>query len=154
MAKAAIVKKISFKEWPKIRDLLGLRIIDVIFDEKGIPTPVIDGPRESLIMLGFKGMYKPRNDKKLAIVLADLMNQIEQEPGTPKRSNLRGGLRIDAIKGIDGALRLQISRKSKSPSPKEWETVLKHLPIELSCQNEPNKFEHQGFSYMRAELHK
>lgn len=154
MAQAAITKRISFNEWPKIRDLLGLRIAGAIIDEKGMPTIVIDGPRESLIMLGFNNMYKPRNDNKLALVLADLINQVEQDYGTPKRASLRGGLRVDAIHGKDDILRMQISRKGKSPSQKEWETVLKHLPIELTSPKEPEKIEHQGFVYLRAELHR
>ncbi len=99
-------------------------------------------------------MYKPRNDNKLALVLADLINQVEQDYGTPKRASLRGGLRVDAIHGKDDILRMQISRKGKSPSQKEWETVLKHLPIELTSPKEPEKIEHQGFVYLRAELHR
>jgi hypothetical protein len=128
-----------------------LRVVDTVFDHEDMPVIVIDGPRESLYTLGFNGMYKPRNGNKLAVVLADLFNQAEQDPGVPKRSSLRGGLRIDTIHGKDGALRLQISRKGKVPSEKEWETVLKHLPVELNV-SEPNRFEHQGSSYIRAEL--
>ena len=144
-------RRVSWNEWPKIRDLLGLRVVEVRMEDNAETTIVVDGPREALASLD-SNLYRPRNGKTLAKVLADLLNQVEKAPGQPKRASLHGGLRIDAIRGIDNIMRLQISRKKVYPSPKEWETVLKHLPAGLAGRQDPERFEVQGYFYLRSEI--
>jgi len=119
-------------------------------DEANRPLEVIltvDGPR--YLQPKENERYHPANESKLAIMLAEMFNRSYKRQGHPERVILRGRLGVDVIHGLDGVLRMQIWRKGMSPSDKEWETVLKHLPFEAGV-TEPERFEHKGAFYLRA----
>jgi len=142
-------RRVSWNEWPKIRDLLGLRVLEVRMEEGADTTIVVDGPRESLAMIA-DNIFQPANEKKLASMLADLFTYIYKNPGNPKRVELPGGLRIDGIHGLDDVVRIQLSREKVYPSMKEWETIIKHLPIGAGIFGNPEKFIDKGFNYLRS----
>ncbi len=81
--------------------------------------------------------------------LAELLTEIFDNRGSPKRIVLERGLRIDGILGIDGQLRIQISRLKVFPSDQEWDTVLENMPIDLPPVV-VERFEHKGFYYLRG----
>lgn len=142
--------RVKWNDWAKVRDLLGLRVMNVIHGDGAETTIVVDGPEHALRSLTMSGRTA-RNGNKLALILAEMVNKAEAHTGSIQRQELRGGLRIDMMLGIDGTLRLQASRAKVEPSVKEWETTLKHLPEGLSAQNE-QRMEHQGRFFVRCEL--
>ena len=146
-----IPARVRIDEWPGLRDLLSLRVIEImVMYEANRPLEVIltvDGPR--YLQPKENERYHPANESKLAIMLAEMFNRSYKRQGHPERVILRGRLGVDVIHGLDGVLRMQIWRKGMSPSDKEWETVLKHLPFEAGV-TEPERFEHKGAFYLRA----
>lgn len=63
-------------------------------------------------------------------MLSQMLSDTKQ--GKPARRKLNGGLHI-AIAARSSAYTLILSRDQEYPSPKEWETVLKHWPYKTEA---------------------
>lgn len=126
----------------------GMRVLQVIQGEGAETTLVMDwGNKDSPMNRKRATQTKPNYLRRR---LAEIYQKARENPGEAQRIKLGRGLRIDAIIDNEGAFRLQISRKSLYPSDTEWNTVLKNLPFEAMNANQPERFEHKGFCYIRA----
>ena len=90
---------------------------------------------------------------KLSYRLAQLFTWAQTHQGKKQSiDNLGSGLAVDAMYGLDGALRFQIARIGVYPSEQEWQTVVKYLPFERVRVEGPEKFDVKGWFYMRGEI--
>jgi len=72
--------------------------------------------------------FQPKEGSKLSLILVDMLKAAWRKPGKPQRRELASGLRIELILGLEGVLRMQISREKVYPADKEWETIAEHWP--------------------------
>jgi len=148
-----IPARCAWDAWPGLRERLGLRVREVIMGENAETTIVVDVPEE--VKTATPEVQQPvpeiqPKDSKLSHRLAELFAWCQQHPGKPKRIELPGGMRVDAILGLDAVMRMQISREGMWPSDTEWETTIRHLPFEVET-GEPERFEYKGAFYLRTE---
>lgn len=97
-------------------------------------------------------VVKPKSSK-LSWRLAQLFSWAQAHQGKKQRiDNLGSGLAVEAMYGLDGELRFQISRLGVYPSEQEWKTIIQHLPFEKISVDGPAKFDIKGWFYMRGEI--
>jgi len=85
----------------------------------------------------------------LDIILEDLVQQAEQNPGIPQRYTLNGSLRIDVLVHR-GRTQLQISRKQEFPTLEEYRMILAHWPLPVEW-NEPTAVAHSGRKFLSGD---
>lgn len=136
--------KVAISDWPALRDRLGLDLLGVR-QGAGAETHLIVRRQEANVE-----MEIIPKDSKLSHLLARLFAQAQANPGKPQRTELPSGMRVDVIYGLDGCIRMQISREKVWPSDTEWNTTVKHLPFEGLEIGEPERFEYKRAFYLRA----
>lgn len=102
-----------------------------------------------VVKSGLMPEFEPVNSK-LGAALAAMVQDVEKTPGTPQRVQLKHGLRIEAIRDLDGSFRLQIGREDGVPSEQEWKTVLAHMPYRELAPIEPETFSYKSWNYLRG----
>ena len=164
-----IPRKGAFSTWGAEKERLGLRCRYALVDEKMRVTLVLEpstrsGERvlfEDEVELakplpqkerksGMKTATIERPKTKLAGMLAKLHQQAARNPGQTVRMELKGGLRIDLIVGIDGMTRILLARRTVHPSPVEWRTTIANLPSQPPTETNPEPFIHNGWGCYRA----
>ena len=167
MNQVVIPRKGTYSTWEAEQARVGLRCRYVTVDERLHVTMVLDpitqdGQRvlfqdeikplpqseRQTKMTKTKTIEKPRS--KLAGMLAQLHQQAAHNPGQTVRMELKGGLRIDLIVGIDGVTRILLARRTVHPSPVEWHTTLANLPSPPPDEVNPEPFVHNGWGCLRA----
>lgn len=169
MKQVVIPRKGSFSTWGAEKERLGLRCRYALVDERLRVTLVLEpstraGERvlfddEVELMkplpqkerkLGMEPTTIERPKTKLAGMLAKLHQQAARNPGQTVRMELKGGLRIDLIVGIDGMTRILLARRTVHPSPAEWRTTIANLPTQPPAETNPEPFIHNGWGCYRA----
>lgn len=164
-----IPRKGTFSTWGAEKERLGLRCLYALVDENLHVTLVLEPSTrngehilfEDEIELAKPLPHKERESEmktatierpktKLAGLLAKLHQQAERNPGQTVRMELKGGLRIDLIVGIDGMTRILLARRTVHPSPVEWRTTIANLPSQPPVETNPEPFVHNGWGCYRA----
>lgn len=135
--------RIRWSDWAKIRDRNKLLVKQVIQGPGAETTIVVENPEKPIVITPVQGSW-------LSFRLARLFEDAFADPGQPKRIELQSGLRVDAILGLDGQVRMQISRQSVWPSEIEWRTTLARLPFSGIHIGAADRFENGGAFYIRA----
>lgn len=125
-----------------------LKLTAVIYSKTGEPIQFDDEVQNSMAKQPSTADGK-QHRSKLAQALDELHASAVQNLGNPQRLELPGGLRIDAIVGIDGNTRILLARQGVYPSDTEFTTVLSHWPYDPP-EVIPEKFEHKSWCCMRA----
>lgn len=73
---------------------------------------------------------KPQT-KSLTVIISEMLEAADSNPGMAIRNELPGGLRLDILLK-DNQTHLQLSRQGVSPSDIEWKTVLKYWPYPIA----------------------
>lgn len=89
---------------------------------------------------------------KLSTILSELWAQALDAPGKPKARNLNQGLRAMLKALHDGrVISVYISRQSVYPSDREWQTIVRDLPVKVSGVPQ-HRFEFKGRLYLSAQF--
>lgn len=139
------IGRVAIGDWPKLRDRRDFELLEV---RQGVGAETILVVRRMDIDMEDND-FRPK-PSKLSYRLMELMRLAREQIGEPQRMQLPSGLRVDAIYGKDGTVRLQISREGIYPSHIEWTTTINNLPFENLQIGAPERFEHKGACYLRT----
>lgn len=146
---------VTWDEWLRIKPL-GITLGDPTIIPAPEPTPNQAGePPEIIFPLlsateaAMDELKKTSKPDFLRSLLDEMYKTARANVGQALRRELKRGLRIDLIVGLDGKLRLQISRQGANPSSQEWKIVCNAFPVELA-ERMPERFDHKDRSYLRA----
>lgn len=165
MNQVIIPRKGTFGGWEREKTRLGLRCRYATVDERLHVTMVLEPfSRDGQRVLFDDEVKQPpkkvnpmkptqkteRPKAKLADMLSGLYQRADSNHGQVARIELKGGLRIDLIVGIDGMTRILLARRTVHPSPVEWRTTLANLPYNPPGEVTPEPFIHNGWGCYRA----
>lgn len=85
----------------------------------------------------------------LDIIIKDLVQLAEENPGIPQRYTLGGDLRVDVLVHR-GRMQLQISREDDFPTREEYRMILAHWPIPVEW-TEPKAVAHSGRKFLTGD---
>ena len=131
-----------------------------------IPGQVIQGPVE--IMLAFMALnelefIKPpslgygivghKKDGANMALKETLGHMLERSTrnGRPERMTLLKGLEVAIWDQGSGQIALQLARENVFPGRKEWQTVVKYLPVQVIA-SEPQQLFHEKRFYLKGIL--
>ena len=86
---------------------------------------------------------------KLDVIIADLVQLAETNPGIPQRYTINGGLRVDVLVH-HGRTQLQVSRESEFPTLDEYRMVLNNWPIPVEW-SDPTPVAHSGRKFLSGD---
>lgn len=135
--------------WTEFAEIaaLGMECDHVVVDD-GIPEIHGNATEAAMAELEKRKKKKPG----MTAALSQLFTRADKNQGKPQRiENLGGGLGIDLIVGLDGAVRMQIYRNRTEPGQNEWNTVIKYFPFPVLVEK-MTRFSVKGKFYIQAEL--
>ena len=84
---------------------------------------------------------------KLQLILSQMIDQAEANPGSKVSRILSNRLQLDLIQ-VGEEIRFQIHRSGVYPSADEWRIVMRAMPYPVGAK--PKPFSHEGRYYLGA----